>query len=388
LLEFGFYLPTQIHFGQGTIEKVGKITKFYGKKAFIVTGRGSARKLGFLQIVEEKLKEEKIEPFFFEEVEPNPSVETVEKGASLFNKEECNVIVALGGGSPLDAAKIIGILVKNPPPLSYYFGKNKVKNEIPPLVAIPTTSGTGSEVTPYAVVTDTREKNHLKKVIADPHLFPKEALIDPTLTLSLPPHLTSDTGIDALSHVIESFLSKRSFPLSETIALEAIKIIGEYLPRVINNPKDIEARSYLMYASMLGGIAIAQTGATLLHAMGYPITSNFGLPHGRVNGILLPWFWECSFSGNPEKFSMIITSLIEDIKEYQARKARESALVLKEFLHRSGLPTTLDIEIKEEILSEFAKRVIENNKGKMAVNPKKLGFKEVLGIYKKALLGH
>ncbi|MBE0478332.1 iron-containing alcohol dehydrogenase [Candidatus Aerophobetes bacterium] len=385
MLKFGFYLPTRVHFGPGAVQQVGKITRLYGKRAFVVTGRSSAKKLGFLQIIEKKLKEEKIEPFFFQEVEPNPSIDTIEKGVELFNKQRCDVIIGLGGGSPLDAAKVIGVLIKNPPPLSYYFGKNKLKNNPPPFIALPTTSGTGSEVTPYAVVTDTQEKHHPKKIIADARIFPEEALLDPTLTLSLSPTLTSDTGIDALSHAVESFLSKRSFPLSETFALEAVRIIGKYLPRAISHPRDIETRSYLMYASLLAGISIAQTGATLLHAMGYPLTSSFNISHGRANAILFPWFWEYSFPGNPEKFFKIITTLMEEAKEHQAKRAKESALLLKEFLQTCGSLQNMDIKVPEEDLYRFAGEIVEN-KQRLAVSPKELSFEEVLTIYKKALL--
>ena len=383
MLKFGFYLPTRIHFGQGIVQEIGNIAKLYGKRAFIVTEKRLVKKLEILQPLEERLKKERIRPLFFDRVKPNPSSEIIYKGANLFKEEKCNLLIALGGGSCLDAAKAIGILAKNPTPLSFYFGRNRIKKDIPPLIAIPTTAGSGSEVTPYAVITDTEGGNHLKKVIADPRLFPREALIDPVLTISLSSTLTSDTAIDALSHAIESYLSRRSFPLSETIALEAVHIIGRYLPRALTNLLDMEARSYLMYAATLAGLAIAQTGATLLHTMGYPITSSFGLPHGRVNGFLLPWFWEYSFPGNPEKFSRVITCLLKDAKKSWIKDAKKSASFLKEFLHRSGLPETAGIKVKEEFLSQFARKIAES-KEKIALSPKELTFEEILTIYKKA----
>jgi len=383
LVDFAFYLPTRIHFGQGKLKEVGKIVKPYGKRALVVTGRSSARRLGFLGILEKKLREEKIEPVFFEKVEPNPSIETVEEGAKLFREEKCNLIVALGGGSPLDAAKGIGLLVANPAPLSLYYGKNKVKKEIPPLIAIPTTAGTGSEVTPYTVITDTRGGEHRKKIIADPHLFPREALIDPDLTLSLPLDLTSDTGIDALSHAVESYTSRRAFHLSEVIALEAVKILGKYLPEVFNQPRDRKVRSCLIYASTLAGIAIAQTGTTLLHPMGYRLTSDLGLPHGRANGILLPWVWELNFSGNPDKFSRLIGYLNKNTPESQKKNARESALMVKDFLHRAGLPRDLNLKVEEKLLVSFAREVTED-KVKLANNPREVSLEEIIQVYKKA----
>lgn len=383
MFDFTFYLPTRIHFGQGKLKEVGKIASSYGKRALIVTGRSSARKLGFLDIMEEELKKAKVETILFERVEPNPSVQTVEEGARIFKKTGCELIIALGGGSPLDAAKSIGTLAANPAPLDRYYGKNKIKKEIPPLIAIPTTAGTGSEVTPYAVITDTREGEHRKRIIADPHLFPREALIDPSLTFSLSPALTSDTGIDALSHAVESYISQRAFPFSEVIALEAVKILGNYLPEVFHNPRDEKIRSYLIYASTLAGIAIAQTGTTLLHAMGYRLTSDLGIPHGRANGILLPSFWEINFSGNPDKFAHLVSYLKKGLRESQKKDARESALVVEDFLYRAGLPSSLNIQVEEKSLFYFAREVAED-KTKLANNPRNIGLEEIICIYKKA----
>ncbi|MBC7189538.1 iron-containing alcohol dehydrogenase, partial [Candidatus Aerophobetes bacterium] len=346
-------------------------------------GRSSAKKFGFLQIVKEELEKNGIEPVFFEEVEPNPSMDTVSKGAHLFKEKKCEFIVTMGGGSPLDAAKAIGILATNPAPLSSYVGKGKVKTPPPPLIAIPTTSGTGSEVTPYAVITDTRDdvKNQ-KKVISDHHIFPKEAILDPELTLPMPEELTCDTAVDVLSHAVESYISKRAFPLTENICLQAIALIGENLPRVLENPGDIEARENLMYSATLAGIAIAQTGATILHSMGYPLTSSFGISHGKANGILLPWFWEISFEGNPGKFSTILKTLLKKVDQRKAEDAKESARLIKKFLHDSKIPEKIEIKVNDATLRDFASFIAEN-KEKNAAGPKFLQFEEILNIYRK-----
>lgn len=385
MLKFGFYLPTKIHFGGGFIRKTGAVARNYGKKALVVTGRSSARKFGFLQIIKEELEKSSIEPVFFEEVEPNPSMNTVSKGALLFKEKKCELIVALGGGSSLDAAKAIGILATNPAPLSSYIGKEKVKIPPPPLIAIPTTSGTGSEVTPYAVITDPEaDVKNQKKVISDHHIFPKEAIVDPELTLPMPEELTCDTAVDALSHAVESYISKRAFPLTESICLQAIALIGENLPRVLENPEDIEARENLMYSATLAGIALAQTGATILHAMGYPLTSSFGIPHGKVNGMLLPWFWEVSFKGNPEKFSTILKTLLKKVDGRKAEDAKESARLIKKFLQSSRIPEKIEFKVSDATLRDFASFIAEN-KEKNAAGPKFLQVEEILNIYRKAL---
>ncbi|NQS88865.1 iron-containing alcohol dehydrogenase [Patescibacteria group bacterium] len=384
---FEFYLPTKINFGPGVIEKVGEEAKLLGKRAFVVTGKKSARKMGFLERLEKSLRKKGVIPIFFEKIEPNPSNQTVEEGVNLAKKEKCDLIIGLGGGSSLDAAKVISLLLTNPFPLSQYFGKNKVKFPLLPLIAIPTTAGAGSEVTPYAVITHIKDGSHQKKIIADVHLFPIKTLVDPELTLSLPFSITSDTGIDALSHAVESYTSNRSHSLSEMIALRSVKLLGKHLPEVIDNPEDIEERGKVLYASMLAGIAIAQTGTTLMHAMGYRLTSDLNLPHGRANGLLLPWFWELNFPGNFEKFANLTKSLGGDIEGLTVRKAAQGGIkVVKEFLFGVGLPKLNLGEVKEKTIVEFAKEVMQN-KAKLANNPRQVSLKDIIKVYKKALWG-
>jgi len=185
--EFSFFLPTKVYFGEGVIRRVGEEASKLGEKVMVITGRTSARKTGILQKVESSLKKKRIKMILFEEVEPNPSFDTVERGGEISRKEKVEVIVALGGGSPMDAAKGIAVLSTNSSPLDLYIGQGKVKNPPLPLIAIPTTAGTGSEVTKYAVFTNKKKVPHRKEVIGDSHLFPEVALLDPELTLSLPP---------------------------------------------------------------------------------------------------------------------------------------------------------------------------------------------------------
>jgi len=214
-----FHLPTKVYFGSQTLKKVGEETAKLGKRALIASGRNFARKTGILKKVEDLLKKAGVEVILFEEVEPNPSIKTVGKGADLSKGRECDVIIGLGGGSAMDVAKGIAVLSTNPGPLTHYLGRDKV------------------------------------------------ALVDPQLTLSLPLSITADSGVDALSQAIESYISKRSQPLSEILALKAVELLAQYLPQVIKNPKNLEFRSFCLYASLLGGMAIAHTGTVLVHGM-------------------------------------------------------------------------------------------------------------------------
>jgi len=386
--EFSFFLPTKVYFGEGVIRRVGEEASKLGEKVMVITGRTSARKTGILQKVESSLKKKRIKVILFEEVEPNPSFDTVERGGEISRKEKVEVIVALGGGSPMDAAKGIALLSTNSSPLDLYIGQGKVKNPPLPLIAIPTTAGTGSEVTKYAVFTNKKKVPHRKEVIGDSHLFPEVALLDPELTLSLPSSITRDTGVDALSHAIEGFTSTRAQPLSDLLALKSINLIFRYLPETINNPHNLEARSSLLYASLLAGIVIAQTGTILVHAMGYRLTTDFGIPHGRANGILLPWVYEFNLPANYTKGALLTRELEDKIKDLSEKEeAERGVFLLKSFLQRVNISEGLkEKNIKKDKIEEFAKEVMQN-KRKLAVNPRKATLKDIIEIYKRALLG-
>lgn len=388
--EFNFFLPTKVYFGKGTLEKVGReVAKLGGRKVMVVTGRTSARKTGILQKVENSLKKEKIKTILFEEVEPNPSFETVKKGVEISRKEKVDIIVALGGGSPMDAAKAIALLSTNSPPLEQYIGQDKVKKSILSLIAIPTTAGTGSEVTKYAVLTDKEKAPPHKEVIGDAYLFPKIAILDPELTLSLPSSITRDTGVDALSHAIEGFSSNHAQHLTDLLALKSINLIFRYLPEAMKNPHNLEARSYLLYASFLAGIVIAQTGTIIVHAMGYGLTSEFGIPHGKANGILLPWVYEFNLSANYSKFALLTRELEEKTENLSEKEeAEKGVFLLKNFLYdKVNIPRNLrEKNIKKDKIEEFAKEVMQN-KRKLEVNPRRPSLKDIIEIYEKALLG-
>lgn len=386
--EFTWYLPTKVYFGEGMIEKVGEETKKFGKRALVVTGKNSAKKTGALQKVENSLRKAEVEMVLFEGVEPNPSLETVEKGAQLIKKRECEVIVGLGGGSAMDAAKGMAILFTNPAPLTQYFGINKVKKAPLPVVEIPTTAGTGSEVTPYAVLTDTQMEHPQKRAIGDPLLFPQVALVDPQLTLTLPTSITADTGIDALSHAIEGYTSNNSQPVSDVLALKAVELLAHYLPEIMDNPENTKVRSRLLYASLLAGMVIAQTGTILVHGMSYRITTDFGLPHGRAIGILLPWVCEFNLSANYDKFVSLAKTLGENIeglpREEAAKKAVEG---IQKLILRLGLPQNLkDRGIEEKTIRKFAEEVMQN-KRKLASNPRPATLEDIIKIYQRALWG-
>ncbi len=387
--EFTFYLPTKVYFGEYASTKVGEETRKLSQKALIVTDGNLIHKIRNKEKIEDSLNKAGVKTILWEKVSSNPPLSIAEEGAELARKEKCDLIIGLGGGSVIDVAKGISVICTNPPPLSLYLGRDKIGKPPLPLIAIPTTAGTGSEVNPYAVFTNPKRNPPQKEIMADSLLFPRVALVDPQLTLSLPASVTADTGIDALCHAIESYTSNKSQPFSEMLALEAIQILAHYLPQVINNLENIEIRSYCLYASLLAGIAIAQTGTTLIHGMGYKLTAHLGITHGRANGILLPWVSEFNLQTNPLKYALLAKSLGEEVKEQgQEEAARRSVNGIRRILAEVGLPEKLNREeIKKHTIEEFAKEIIQN-KRRLSNNPRLATLEDVVGIYEKALGNH
>jgi len=282
---FTLYLPNKVILGRGSISKVGLETSKFGEKCLVVTGKSSARKSGYLDTVVKSLEESGLKTIIFDQVEPNPSIETVYEGFREGRVNGCNLVLALGGGSAIDAAKGIAFLLKTNAKLEDNLFPNEVYDALP-LIAIPTTCGTGSEVTRYSVLTLTKNDVKRKVVLLGNPLIPKVSILDANLLDSLPKELVAYTGFDALSHALEAYTSKDSTPFSDIVALEAAKIIFENIVEAFEGCS--EARENMLYASMLAGLAINCAGTEIVHGMGYYLTNYHGVHHGLANGILLP----------------------------------------------------------------------------------------------------
>jgi len=282
---FTFHLRTRIVFGRGSLSRLGSEAARLGDKCLMVTGRGFARRSGYLSMLVEILEKSGLEVVVFDKVEPNPSLETVYKGAEEGLENNCNLVVAFGGGSAMDAAKGIAFLLKSRARLEDSLFPNEVNVAIP-LIAIPTTCGTGSEVTKYAVLTLFKNNARRKVVLVGSPLMPKVSILDADLLNSLPKELVAHTGFDALSHALEAYTSRDSTPLSDLVALEAIRVIFENITEAFEGSS--EAREKMFYASMLAGIAINCAGTEIVHGMGYYLTNYHDVHHGLANGMLLP----------------------------------------------------------------------------------------------------
>ena len=386
LSEFVFYLPTRLFFGEGVIGRVGEETRQFGQRAFVVTDSHLIDKIIGRYRVLDSLEKAGISTVVWDKAPINPPLDAVENGARLARKEKCDLIIGLGGGSVIDAAKGIAVLGTNSPPLDHYLGRNRIRKIPLPLIVIPTTAGTGSEVSPYAVFTNTKETPPEKEIMADPLLFPRLALVDPRLTLSLPRTVTRDSGTDALCHAIESYTSRRSQVFSGMLALEAIRILATCLPRVLEHPENVGLRSRCSYASVLAGMAIAQTGTTLIHGMGYKLTSHLGLSHGKANGILLPWVSEFNLEEAPAEYALLAESLGENVEDLdEDEPTRLSITGMRRILRSLGQPEiTSAKEISGNTIDKFS-REIAKDKRRLAGNPRPATWRDIARIYRKAL---
>ena len=302
-MNFNYNLPVNIIFGRGRVSEIGSEVLKYGKTALIVTGKTSTKKTGLLDRTIKLLNESDIKTIVFDKVEQNPLTTTAYDGAELAKKEKCDVVVGLGGGSIMDAAKAIAFITLNEGDVSdYIFGK-KTSDEALPIILVPTTCGTGSEGNGFAVLTN--PDNNDKKSLRCNAIVAKASIIDPELMTTMPKHILASVGFDALCHNMEAYLSKNEQPLTTIMALQGIELIGKNLVKVYNNKDDMEAFEKITWASTLGGMVINTAGVTAPHGMEHPASGLKNIVHGRGLAALTPVIYEESISAAPEKFAMI-----------------------------------------------------------------------------------
>lgn len=316
---YNFFLPTTVFFGKNCVSLNTDVFRYLNKKFFIVTGKNSASLSGALDDVLNTLTNNY---FIFDEVTENPTLSTVLKGAKSFIDNNCNFIIAIGGGSPIDAAKAISICAINN--TENIFDSDSIKTTIP-LIAIPTTSGTGSELTKYSVINEDLFSKS-KKGISNNLIFPKYSFIDPKYTISLNKQVTIDTAIDTLSHLLEGVYSINRNILTYPFIIDGIKNIYKYLPFSLREPENYFYREKLSLASLYGGIVIAQSGTTLQHSIGYQLSYKFGISHGQTNAIFMKEILDLYYPNIKNELDYILSeasikieALIEFFKVYTAK---------------------------------------------------------------------
>ena len=294
-----FIVPGQMISGSGALDMAQDTLGTLGKKAMIVTDKVMID-LGNCAKVENALKSQGVEYTIYSEIAGEPTDVMIEKGLAQYKAERCDFLVALGGGSPIDSMKAIGSLVKNGGSISDYMGK-VIDVKMPPMAAIPTTAGTGSEATQFTIITDT--KKDIKMLLKGKVLMPDLAIIDPQFTMTAPPKITAATGLDALTHAAEAYTSKLAQPLSDTFALSAIKRIFKYLPVAFHDGKNVEAREQMSIAALEAGIAFNNASVTLVHGMSRPIGALFHVAHGLSNAMLLKQCFIYALDGAYDRFA-------------------------------------------------------------------------------------
>ncbi len=364
---FLFHLPTEILFGRGRIKEFGVRLDPKFERILIVTDKNVALKSPAVDAVRFELRPRQVE--LYQDVVENPAFENIEDGARMARDLRAEIIIGVGGGSAMDAAKGIALLTANDKGLGAYLNGERPENPALPVVCVPTTSGSGSEVTPYAVFTDVKNRN--KVGYANSSLFPIWSVVDPELTYTMPEPVIIHTGLDALTHALESFLSTQAFWMNDILALHVIDIVLWNLKQAVG--RDPEAMTKLSYASTLAGINITLSGTILLHIMGYCLTTFHGLPHGRANAALLPRFLD--FMRKRSKAINKVEKVDEQFKPFGGAR---------EFVESFGVSTQLSsYGVIEEEIGEFVKRVIV--KSDVQITPASVTEQDIFEIYRSAL---
>lgn len=294
-----FIVPGQIISGSGALNMAEAVLKGLGRKALIVTDKVMIQ-LGNCAKVEAALKNQGVEYAIYSEIVGEPTDTMIENGLKLYKEEGCDFLVALGGGSPIDSMKAIGSLVINGGCISDYMGK-VIDVEMPPMIAIPTTAGTGSEATQFTIITDT--KKNIKMLLKGKVLMPSLAIIDPQFTMTAPPKITAATGLDALCHAVEAYTSRKAQTLSDTFAMSAVKRIFKYLPAAFKDGSNEEARVQMSVAALEAGIAFNNASVTIIHGMSRPIGALFHVAHGLSNAMLLKECLTFALEGAYDRFA-------------------------------------------------------------------------------------
>jgi alcohol dehydrogenase class IV len=379
-------MPTAVEVGIGLASRIGSFLQPYaGGHVLVVTDPG-IRRAGLLADVERSLQDAGIAFTVFDEVDPNPTAESMMKGAGLARQLACSAVLAVGGGSSIDSAKGIGIMAGNAGHILDYEGVGRIPNPGLPVVAVPTTAGTGSEVTSATIVTNTR--THFKAAVISPHLYPKLAVLDPALTERLPAGLTAATGMDALTHAIESYTSKAASPVSRALAIEAARMIGRNLLDTYYVGTNLASRENMLVASMMAGAAFSQSRLGNVHAISHTLGGVFNIPHGIANAALLPFVMRFNLPACPERMKEIAEALGEDTAGLPVAEAAEKAVQAVVRLNRAmNIPLNIrDLGVTLDAMPKLVEDAMRS--GNVLVNPRLTAAADIRRIIESAYHGN
>jgi alcohol dehydrogenase len=378
--------PTEIHFGVGLIETLGDVVKKYNGSKVLLVADPNLKEVGLLAKITAPLDKSGVDYVVFDHVDPEPGLRLADEGCALAVKEKCDAVVGVGGGSAMDVAKAVSILMTNGGRAVDYLGLGLIKKPGVPKIMVPTTAGTGAEVT-FTAVFINEETGSKGGMNGDP-LYPDAAVLDPALTVTLPPHVTAAPGIDAFVHAMEAFTSTQAHQISDMYALEAMELISGNIHIAYANGDNMEARSAMLMGALLGGKALATAGVGLIHAMAYPLGGMFGIPHGLANAVLMPFVVEYNLIGDPVKYARVADIMGYDVSKMSIREAATTAVEAVYNMNQDvNIPTSLSaIDIPFDKIPEMAEialtvtRPVENN-------PRQPSLEDVISIYETAHKG-
>ena len=382
---FEFNTTPLIKFGSGCLEQLGNITlKKIGNKILIITDKGIIE-TGIIEKALRSLKEANVDYTIFSDVQPDPPESNILESTNLSIEKSVDGIIGIGGGSSLDVAKVTAVLSKQQEKLNEIYGIDNIKGHRLPLILIPTTAGTGSEVTPVSIVTTGKSE---KMGVVSNKIIPDAAILDPELTMGLPPHITAATGIDAMVHAIEAYTSKsqNNNPISRSLAKKALRLMGKSIETAVHSGSNIEARSNMLLGSMFAGQAFANSPVAAVHALAYPIGGHFKVPHGLSNALVLPHVLKFNAVTSPHIYSEIAYCVFPNLKGNSSQDiAQEFVEKLSELSKRCGLQQKLsEVGIKSNSLNMLAREAM-NQTRLLVNNPRDLNEKDAFHIYKAAL---
>ena len=380
---YGYYMPTVNLMGAGAVQEAGKQAKLLGGEVALLVTDAYLNQIGMAKQIADIIEAEGVKVVIYPGAEPNPTDKNVHDGVAIFKQEGCNMIVSLGGGSAHDCAKGVGLVAGNGGSIRDFEGVDQSKKPMVPMIAINTTAGTASEMTRFCIITDT--DRHIKMAIVDWHTTPNVSINDPLLMMKKPAGLTAATGMDALTHAVEAYVSTAATPITDSAALMAMKLISKYLRRAVANGSDFEAREQMAYAQFLAGMAFNNASLGYVHAMAHQLGGFYNLPHGVCNAILLPYVSRFNLIGNVDRFVDIAEAMGEEVKGLSAREAAEKALTAISTLSKDiNIPSGLtELGVKEEDLKTMGINAMKD--ACSLTNPRLATLDDVIQIYKNAL---
>jgi len=384
--DFLYYNPVKVVFGEGKLNEVGMYAQEYGKKAIIVTTGTLFKETGLVDRLQNILKESGVDSVYYPEVDPNPLNTQIDKGAAIAQAAECDMVLGLGGGSAIDAAKGIAIVLGHGKPIwDFCMGEEAetISAKTFPIIAVTTTSGTGSECTQWSVITNPETKE--KPGIGSDYTFAKVAVIDPDLMISLPPRITASTGFDTLAHALEAYTAVLSTPITDMFCEKAIRICGRYLRRAVKNGNDREARNAMAYANSLAGISISVGIVTLCHGLAHSIGGVAGTTHGETLAAMTPATMRFSMRANPDKFRKIAMFLRDEWGTESNFKIEDSVAEVERLIHDIGLDVPLSrLGLKDSEIDRAVDGVIAYMEGSITNDPSMPRREDILEIVRQS----